>query len=85
MASTNNDSKSVRQMTQALDADISLVENEQLTYNYKSFEGPSHYSVPTHALPNAFESIFKVFQPISKKEYKETIFRIRRFSCGVFS
>ena len=73
LAHTDNDSKSLKQMVQALDADISTIDNESLTYNFKSFEGPSHYSVPTHAIPNAFEKIFKVFQPITKKEYKETI------------
>jgi hypothetical protein len=63
-------------MTQALNSDISTIENDKLTYSYRSFEGPSHYSVPTHALPNAFESIFKVFQPISKQEYKDTILEL---------
>ncbi|WP_299548365.1 alpha/beta hydrolase-fold protein [Seonamhaeicola sp.] len=76
LAHTNNDSKSVKQMTQALHTDISTIENEKLTYSFNSFEGPSHYSVPTHALPNAFESIFKVFQPITRKEYKETILEL---------
>ena len=76
LAYTNNDSKSIKQMAQALNADISTIENETLTYSYNSFEGPSHYSVPTHALPNAFESIFKVFQPITRKEYKETILEL---------
>lgn len=76
LANTSNDSKSIKQMTKALDADLSLIDNENFSYDFKSFEGPSHYSVPTHAIPNAFESIFKVFQPISKKEYKETILEL---------
>ncbi|WP_248724776.1 alpha/beta hydrolase [Seonamhaeicola sp. ML3] len=76
LAQTKNDSKSITQMTEALHADISTIENETFTYNFKSFEGPSHYSVPAHALPSAFESIFKVFQPISRQEYKETILEL---------
>jgi hypothetical protein len=35
-----------------------------------------HYTLPTHAIPKALESIFLVFQPISKKEYKETILNL---------
>jgi hypothetical protein len=63
-------------MTEALHADISALENKNLTYKFNSFEGPSHYSVPTHAIPNAIEKIFKVFQPINKEEYTETILKL---------
>ena len=63
-------------MTEALNTDISALDNKNLTYAFNSFEGPSHYSVPTHAIPNAIEKIFKVFQPISKEEYSETILKL---------
>ncbi|TWO32172.1 esterase [Seonamhaeicola sediminis] len=76
LAYTNNDSKSIKQMSQALNKDVSLIENEKLQYIFNSFERPSHYSVPAHAIPGALESIFKVFQPISKQEYKETILKL---------
>lgn len=76
LAHTDNDSKSIKQMARALHTDISTIDNEKLIFKFNSFEEPSHYSVPTHALPNAFESIFKVFQPISRKEYKETILEL---------
>ena len=76
LAKTNNDSKSIKKMTETLNMDVSALENKNLYYKFDSFEGPSHYSVPTHALPNAIESIFYVFQPISKKEYKERILEL---------
>lgn len=76
LANTNNDAKSVKQMTEALNTDISAIENENLVYDFDSFNGPSHYSVPTHAIPSAIENIFQVFQPISKKEYKEVILEL---------
>ena len=76
LANTNNDSKSVKRMTETLNTDISAIDNENLKYSFNSFEGPTHYSVPTHAIPNAIENIFSVFQPISKKEYKETILEL---------
>ncbi len=76
LANTKNDSKSVKQMTEALNTDISALETKNIFYNFDSFEGASHYSVPAHALPKAIESIFYVFQPISKKEYKEVILKL---------
>lgn len=76
LANTNNDSKSIKKMTETLNTDMSTLDNKNVLYNFDSFEGPSHYSVPTHALPKALESIFYVFQPISRKEYKESILKL---------
>ena len=76
LANTNNDSSSIKQMTDALNTDISALDNKNLFYKFNNFEKPSHYSVPTHAIPNAIESIFKVFQPISKDEYTESILKL---------
>jgi predicted alpha/beta superfamily hydrolase len=76
LANTKNDAKSIVSMTEALNTDIAAVENEHLIYDFDSFEKPSHYSVPTHAIPNAIEGIFQVFQPISKKEYKDVILEL---------
>ncbi|GAA4803715.1 alpha/beta hydrolase [Litoribaculum gwangyangense] len=76
LANTNNDISSIKQMTDALNKDISAIENDYLFYDFDSFEGPSHYSVPTHAIPNAIEGMFKVYQPISKKEYQEVILKL---------
>ncbi|WP_142784327.1 alpha/beta hydrolase [Changchengzhania lutea] len=76
LANTSGDSKPIIGMSNALHTDLSELENENLHYNFKSFEGPSHYALPLHVLPNAIEKIFSVFQPISKAEYKETILKL---------
>ncbi|GAA4889996.1 alpha/beta hydrolase-fold protein [Flaviramulus aquimarinus] len=76
LANTTNDGSSIKKMTNVLSTDISALENENLKFDFDSFEGPSHYSVPTHAIPNAIEGMFQVFQPISKKEYKDTILEL---------
>ncbi|MDP5157487.1 MAG: alpha/beta hydrolase-fold protein [Flaviramulus sp.] len=76
LANTINDDKSILDMTTALHKDISAIENKNVQYAFNSFEGPSHYSLPTHAIPKAIEGMFKVFQPISKKEYKEVILKL---------
>lgn len=76
LATTHNDSESIKKMTEALNTDIQAIDNKNLLYKYDTFENPTHYSLPTHALPNALERIFHVFQPISKKEYQETILKL---------
>ena len=77
LANTDNDGASVKKMTNTLNTDIAALDNKNIVYNFDSFKGPSHYSVPTHAIPNAIENMFHVFQPISKKEYKETILELQ--------
>jgi predicted alpha/beta superfamily hydrolase len=76
LANTNKDSSSIKQMTEALNSDIAALDNKNLHYTFNSFEKPSHYSVPTHAIPNAIEAIFKVYQPISKEEYNNVLLKL---------
>jgi predicted alpha/beta superfamily hydrolase len=76
LATTANDSESIKSMTKALDSDIKVIDNKNVLYKSDIFETPSHYSIPAHAIPTALESIFHVFQPISKKEYQETILKL---------
>lgn len=76
LANSAYDSKSIKQMTEALHAEIDVLEKENLSYAFNSFENSSHYSAPAHAIPNALQTIFKVFKPISKKEYKEEILEL---------
>ena len=73
LATANNDIKSIKKDAEALNTTISSIENKNILYNFDNFEGATHYSAPAHAIPKALESIFYVFQPISKKEYKESI------------
>lgn len=76
MATSNNDIKHIKSGTNTLDAAIKTIENKNLFYSFDSFEGPSHYELPAHVIPNALEDIFLVFKPISKTEYKETILKL---------
>src|SRR5690606_12739854 len=64
LATSSNDVKSINEKTVALNASITAINNKNLLYKFNNFEGPSHYSLPAHAIPNALESIFLVFQPI---------------------
>ncbi len=76
LANTNNDAKSIKRMTEALNSDISAIENENLVYNFDTFKSASHYSLPAHAIPSALESIFNIYQPISRQEYKDVILEL---------
>ena len=73
LATSTNDLRAVKKGVDILNTNLSSIENPKLQYGFDNFEGPSHYSVVAHAIPKALESIFYVFQPISKNEYKEKI------------
>jgi hypothetical protein len=73
LAMGSNDIKSIKADTEALNTAITAIDNKKILYNFDEFEGATHYSAPAHAIPKALESIFYVFQPISKKEYKESV------------
>jgi predicted alpha/beta superfamily hydrolase len=73
VATSNNDLQAVKEDAKALNTSISAIDNKNLLYHFDDFEGPTHYTTPAHALPNALESIFYVFQPISKAEYSDRI------------
>jgi len=73
LATSTNDIKPLNEDAKVLSARLSALENKNVFFAFDEFDGPTHYSLPTHAIPNALESIFFVFQPISKKEYTERI------------
>jgi len=73
LATATNDIKPLREDANVLNTRLSALENKNIFFGFNEFNGPTHYSLPAHAIPNALESIFFVFQPISKKEYTEHI------------
>lgn len=76
LATSQNDISSIKGGVEALNTAIAGVDNKNILYNFKMFEGPSHYSLPAYAIPVALQNIFFVYQPISKKEYTETILKL---------
>ncbi len=76
LATSDSDVKRIRAETEALNKSISSIDNKSVLRTYDMLKGPSHYSLPAHAIPKALESIFLVFQPISKREYKEVILEL---------
>lgn len=76
LAVSNADIKHIMEGSAALNNAMELINNNNVLYTFKEFDGPTHYAMPAHAIPKALESIFFVFQPISKKEYKESILKL---------
>ena len=73
LATSSNDLRKLRKDIDILNTNLASINNENLNYSFNDFNGPTHYSLATHAIPNALENIFYAFQPITKKEYKEEI------------
>lgn len=73
LAVANNDKGNIKEETEALAKSISSVENDNLLDYSEIFPDATHYSLPAQAIPKALQKIFLVFQPISLKEYKETV------------
>ncbi|RZN84704.1 MAG: esterase [Winogradskyella sp.] len=76
LAVSNADVKHIMEGATSLNNTLKGLENNNLLYTFKEFDGPTHYAMPAHAIPKALESIFYIFQPISKKEYKESILKL---------
>jgi len=76
LATSTHDIPSIKKDSEQLNTSLSAIDNKNLFYYFNTFEGASHYSLPTHAIPSAIEKIFSVFQPISKDEYKEKILKL---------
>ncbi len=73
LSSASEDKKSLREATESLDKTLSTIQGENLSYNFDMFENATHYSAPAQAMPKALDNIFKIYQPIGRKEYKEKI------------
>ncbi|WP_336128001.1 alpha/beta hydrolase [Mesoflavibacter sp. CH_XMU1422-2] len=76
LAAANNDKGDIKEETEALAKSISSVENDNLLDHSEVFTDATHYSLPAQAIPKALQKIFLVFQPISLKEYKETVLNL---------
>ena len=76
LAAANNDKGNIKEETEALAKSISSIENDNLLDYSEIFTDATHYSLPAQAIPKALQKIFLVFQPISLKEYKETVLNL---------
>ncbi len=73
LATASNDIKSLRESILSLDERLKGVDNDNFHYRFDNFEDASHYSLVGKAIPNALESIFATYAPITMKQYEEEI------------
>ena len=58
-----------------LTEELKKQENAQFILTTDSFFYPDEFSTPAYSIPIALEGIFRVYQPISPKEYRESILK----------
>ncbi len=76
LASSSQDKKKDKQRVSLLNNNLQKIENNSLKYYYKNYESANHISVASYAIPQALDEIFKIFKPISPKEYRENILKL---------
>lgn len=73
MATADKDLPYIRKVVLNADADISKVQNSNLTYYFDDFEGDSHYTLVTSAIARSFDKIFEIYKPLREKELNEKV------------
>jgi len=76
LTTAEDDRKKSRTSIGALNNVLKAISNDNLRYNYNYYKGKSHYELVNHAIPTAFEKIYKAYKPIDRKEYKEKMLTI---------
>jgi len=59
----------------AMDSALKTLDNEYLHYYYDKYESADHISITTYGIGKAFDDVFRMFKPITRKEYKEKILK----------
>ena len=67
--SKTDDRNRILQMNNA----IASIQKENLHYYFDEYESPDHISIAAYGVSKAFDNVFKMFRPISPREYKEQI------------
>lgn len=56
-----------------MDRAIKSINKENIRYFFDQYKEPDHISIAAYGISKAFDNVFKIFRPISPKEYKEKI------------
>lgn len=62
-----------RQRMLQLDTSIKSITKENLHYYFDQYDEPDHVTIAAYGISKSFDNIFKLFRPISPKEYKTEI------------
>lgn len=64
-----------RQRMLQMDNAIKSISKENIHYFFDQYDDPDHISIAAYGISKAFDNVFKLFRPISPKEYKEQILK----------
>lgn len=76
LATGTDDIEDLQEISNDLDARLKTIETPYFNYYFDNFEDATHYSLVGRAIPSALEQIFKVYRPISKKEYTDVLLKM---------
>ena len=64
-----------RQRILQMNNSIESITKENIHYFFDQYDKPDHISIAAYGVSKAFDNVFKLFRPISAKEYKEKILK----------
>ncbi|WP_136482055.1 alpha/beta hydrolase [Cognatitamlana onchidii] len=73
LATSDGDIGYLRSTILNTDSKLKSIDNPHLFYKFNDFADSNHYTLVGQAIPEALNEIFKLYKPISKKEYKEDL------------
>ncbi len=73
MATGSDDIPKLKNNILAFDEQLKNIENQNLIYHFDNFEDTNHYTLAARAIPAALHKMFKVYGPISQKDYDEIL------------
>ncbi|MGJ8549012.1 alpha/beta hydrolase-fold protein [Winogradskyella wichelsiae] len=73
MATAEKDIPQIRESILSTNDQISVVDNQHLTYYFDDFSNETHYTLVTSALARSFEKIFDIYNPLREKELEEKV------------
>lgn len=73
LATGSDDIPQLKDEILAFDNRLKNINNKLVEYNFDNFEDATHYTLVGKAIPSAISSMFRVYRPISRKEYEETL------------
>jgi predicted alpha/beta superfamily hydrolase len=75
LSNSENLPKRQKNNTSILSDELKKIENPKFHLTNNLFADPDEFSSPIYSIPVALENIFRVYQPISPKVYKEKILK----------
>ncbi len=73
VATASEDFIDVKDQISSLNGQLSAINHPNIFYYFDDIPDQTHYSLVTHAIPNALEAVFSVYSPIDPEEYKTKV------------